>query len=258
MSACTFCGCGGWNQNASAAACDHEGEQRTAPRATSKWVCIICTHQSDDYNATLKHFYHTGHGFVLTEQPAPPPRETVTMNEKRFTAIKWNEKSVELEWTTLEGAITHDHQLSSPDEPHLEFRTALQALGEDVLDICELEEGYGAGMRVQSVSLSLSGKTAKRGVVVTAMKTLAQTNAPLALHTPHLVEAKDDDGEAKPAGKAKAEEVKGVMPAGMLTRIEALEAEAWEYLAGKRAPKRQTELALGTTAEEPELEGAGV
>jgi hypothetical protein len=253
---CTFCGCGAWNRNVSASACEHEGEQRTAPRATKAFVCITCEHQADDWNAVMKHYIHTGHGFVPTEQP---PRERATMNEKRFTAIKWNEKAVELEWTTLEGAITHDHQLSSPDEPHLEFRTALQALREDVLTIVEVEDAYGDGMRVQSVSLSRGEKSGLRGAVITAMKTLAIANGPLAIHTPHLVE--DDESDDNGA-EAKSTEKRGVMPIGMLTRIEALEDEAWEYIGGKRAPTVKglegTPLAKPAHDEEPELEGAGV
>lgn len=64
---CNFCGCGAWNNNANAAACLHEDEAlRTGPRATERWACVYCDHQSSDWNATVKHFYHTGHGFVST------------------------------------------------------------------------------------------------------------------------------------------------------------------------------------------------
>lgn len=256
MSACTFCGCGGWNRNASAGACLHEGEQRTAPRATAKWVCVFCEHQSDDYNETLKHFYHTGHGFVLTEQP---PREKKTMAiDKRFTKISYNEKEVVLEWTTKDGADTRAVDLKCPEEPHLDFRIALQALREDVLAIVEVDDAYGDGMRVQSVSLSRGEKSGLRGAVITAMKTLAIANGPLAIHTPHLVE--DDESDDNGA-EAKSTEKRGVMPIGMLTRIEELEDEAWEYIGGKRAPTVKglegTPLAK-PAAEAPELEGAGV
>jgi hypothetical protein len=175
---------------------------------------------------------------------------------KRFKRIKWNGRDVSLEWTatTQDGAETHDHQLTCKDAPNPEFDAALQALKQDVLVIAELQDeegdlpGYGETMRVQSVSLSLNAKSGNRGAVVTAMKTLQLANAPLALHTPHLV-AETDDDEGDEGERA------GVMPAGMWARIEALEKEAWAYLDGKRAPKAQQELPL-TTA--PELEGAGV
>jgi hypothetical protein len=179
---------------------------------------------------------------------------------KRFKKIRWNGKEVALEWTatTQDGAETHDHQLTCKDAPHPEFDAALQALKQDVLVIAELDDeepsieipGYGETMRVQSVSLSLNAKSGNRGAVVTAMKTLQLANAPLALHTPHLV-AETDDDEGDEGERA------GVMPAGMWARIEALEKEAWAYLDGKRAPKAQQELPL-STAPEPELEGAVV
>ncbi|MDB4892197.1 MAG: hypothetical protein JWL61_4052 [Gemmatimonadetes bacterium] len=187
--------------------------------------------------------------------------------KKRFKRIKWNEKEVTLEWTTQDGSETHDHQLTCKDAPKDSFNAALQALRDDVLTISQLDKQYGEDMRVQSVSLSLSEKTGTRGAVVTALKSLDIANAPLALHTPHLVsEGADDDGGAD----AKPNDKTGVMPDGMWDRIEELETEAWAYLSGQRAPKAQTEMPLETpkepakptrrakTSMEPELEGAGV
>lgn len=159
---------------------------------------------------------------------------------KRFKKISWNGKQVSLEWTATiqDGAETHEHQLTCKDAPNPEFDVALQALKRDVLVIAELEEAdYEEGMRVQSVSLSLNAKSGNRGAVITAMKTLELANAPLALHTPHLVAEIDTDGDDEG-------ERAGVMPTGMWSRIETLEKEAWSYLDGKRAPKPQTELTL--------------
>ena len=68
---CNFCGAGSWNEN-SPAWCDHEPPLTTAPRATKKWVCVMCDHQSDEWQANVRHLYLTGHGFVITEQGLPP------------------------------------------------------------------------------------------------------------------------------------------------------------------------------------------
>ena len=188
--------------------------------------------------------------------------------KKRFKKIIWNEKLITLEWTTQDGTEQHDHELTCADAPKPSFDVALQALLEDVLMITQHDATYGEGMRVRSVSLSLSEKTGVRGAVVTALKPLDIANAPLALHTPHLVSegASDDEGGAD----AKPNDKTGIMPAGMWDRIEELETEAWSYLAGNRAPKAQTEMPLETpkepakptrrakTSMEPELEGAGV
>jgi hypothetical protein len=172
---------------------------------------------------------------------------------KRFTKISWNEKKIVLEWTTQTETETHAHELQCADVPRPSFKDALQALREDVLVIAELDDDYGETMRVQSVSLSLNAKSGARGGVVTAMKGLEIANGPLAIHTPHLLaEGAGDDDERGDDGERP-----GVMPKGMWARIEALEAEAWAYLDGKRAPKPQTELPLAG-AKEAELEGAGV
>lgn len=171
--------------------------------------------------------------------------------KKRFKKISWNEKQVALEWTEQRDTEAHDHALTCKDAPLASFDEALQALRDDVLIIAELDGNYDEDMRVQSVSLSFSEKSGARGCVVTAMKTLAIANAPLALHTPHLLAESagggdDNGGEAEPAKT-------GVVPDGMWARIEALEKQAWAYLNGKRAPKEQTDL-----LEQEELEGAAV
>lgn len=164
--------------------------------------------------------------------------------KKRFKKIHWNEKEVRLEWTSEDGTSVHEHELTSAEAPHLDFDAALQALRGDVLVIVELDDtDYGEGLRVQAVSLSLSAKTGHRGAVITALKTLAIANGPLALHTPHLVEAAAEEGST---GKAESEDTRGVMPTDMLARIETLEREAWAYLDGKRAPKAQQELELSS------------
>jgi hypothetical protein len=162
--------------------------------------------------------------------------------EKRFKKIRWNGSEVGLEWTSQDGSETHNHELTCKDEPRDEFDEALQSLRGDVLVIAELPREYGKDMRVQSVSLSMNAKSGARGAVVTAMKTLAKANSPLALHTPHLLA--EIPGELPLDG-----EPTGVMPTGMWGRIEKLEQEAWAYLAGKRAPVDETD----SPAEEREL-----
>jgi hypothetical protein len=172
--------------------------------------------------------------------------------KKRFKKISWNERQVALEWTEQRDTEAHDHALTCKDAPLASFDAALQELCDDVLDIAELGEMYSDGMRVQSVSLSLSEKTGARGCVVTAMKTLAIANAPLALHTPHLLAESASNGD-EPSGEAEPAKT-GVVPDGMWARIERLEKEAWAYLAGKRAPREQIDL----LEKSEELEGAGV
>lgn len=218
-----------------------------------QWVCVVCEHETDDWSVATQHYYHTGHGFESRERRqvhSPESPHTESTMQKRFGRISWNEKKIALEWTVTNETETHAHELTCADVPRPAFNEALQALRPDVLVICELDDEYGETMRVQSVSLTTNAKSGARGAVVTAMKGLELANGPLSLHTPHLLAESASDNE-KGEG-----ETSGVMPKGMWPRIEALEAEAWAYLDGKRAPKPQTELPLAGV-KEAELAGAG-
>lgn len=146
---------------------------------------------------------------------------------QRFQKIKWNLKAVSLTWTTESGTETHEHELTSSQTPHEDFERALQALKDDVLELCELYD-YEDGVRVSSVTISYSEKSGRRGAVVTALKTLAVANAPLVLNTPHLAQEGEND--------------KGVLPPAMWRRVLALEVEAQAYVDGKRAPKEQRDM----------------
>lgn len=65
----------------------------------------------------------------------------------------------------------------------------------------------------------------RRGIVVTCLKKLEQTNAPLVLNTPHMREDTDGTGGA------------GFMPGEWLGLIESAERAAEAYIEGKRAQK---------------------
>ena len=67
---CNFCGAGSWNAN-SPPWCDHDEPLRSAPRATAKWVCVMCELQSSDWNVMVNHLYRTGHGIVCTHKLPP-------------------------------------------------------------------------------------------------------------------------------------------------------------------------------------------
>lgn len=143
---------------------------------------------------------------------------------KRFRKVKWDQREVTLLWTTESATETHEHELTSKQEPHKDLDAALQDLAGDVLNVCEIDCPL-EDVRVQSVSLSFSEKSGLRGAVVTALKSVEIANAPVVLNTPHL----SQDGESD----------KGVMPSRMWQRILQLELEADAYLTGKRAPNPQ-------------------
>jgi len=114
------------------------------------------------------------------------------------------------------------HKLVSDDQPEDGFTRALDAFGDVVLRILELPDTYGEGLSVRGVSLSYTDED-RMGCVVTCLKELAATDAPLVLNTPHLMELDLDNPE------------QAAMPAEMEEAIEALCEAAERYVKGHRA-----------------------
>jgi hypothetical protein len=136
-----------------------------------------------------------------------------------FTKIKHSrDGQVVLKWTTDSGRDSVRHELESFDKPEPEFDAALAALLPEVLRILELPEEYAKGMQVIGVSLS-SNDEQGLGCVVTCLRDLNTTNAPLVLNTPHLPES----SESGPT-----------MGRTMLDMIEKLQGLARRYVAGNR------------------------
>ena len=170
----------------------------------------------------------------------------------RFMKIKYDGEKVRLEWETERKRIRQDgseatdrtqHKLVSDDQPEDGFTRALDAFREVVLRILELPDAYGEGLSVRGVSLSYTDED-RMGCVVTCLKELAATDAPLVLNTPHLMELDLDNPE------------QAAMPAEMEEAIEALCEAAERYVEGHRA---QGDLFAGAeeVAGQRELVGAG-
>lgn len=138
----------------------------------------------------------------------------------RFTKIKWDQKEVTMKWVAQRGSEEHTHELTSKALPHADFDRALRALKDEVLDVLELDESYGGGLRVQSVTFSKSEKTGAAGAVVTSLKTLTVSTGPLVLNTPYMLE--DGDQET------------GVMGSSMAEKLNTLRAEARAYIDGSK------------------------
>lgn len=138
-----------------------------------------------------------------------------------FTKIKYSKGEVILQWRDEAAHSTITHELSSSDTPRPELVTALAAFGSYILDICEFEATYARELTVQSVSISPSDKTG-RGIVVTALKSLAGAYAPLVLNTPFLSEEASSEGGLQ-------------LPTEAVGFLDRLEAEAHRYRAGERA-----------------------
>jgi hypothetical protein len=156
-----------------------------------------------------------------------------------YSKIKYSKGKVELAWTDERATRTITHDLSSFDEPLQEFKDALQALADHVIDVCELPDEWVEGLTVIGVSFS-ENDTQGLGIVVTATKKLTQANAPLVLNTPHM-SAEGSAGMSRLSTRT-------------LDLIDTLEAEARRYHVGERA---QPDM-FSAKPEETTAEPAGV
>jgi hypothetical protein len=143
----------------------------------------------------------------------------------RFTKIKFDGDKVRIEYEMprKDGGDPDAYTLLSIDKPLPEFQVALQAMKQDVIDICELDPSCGDKLTVRGVTLTHTNDVL--GACVTALKLLKTANAPLVLNTPHLPEASysgDDNGTP-------------IMATAMGDRLSALMIEAERYVNGERA-----------------------
>lgn len=93
----------------------------------------------------------------------------------------------------------NEYTMKCADKPRPQFQKALNGLRRHVAEICELNippnlahPNEVANIEVRGVSLSWTDDI--MGVVITALKTLRNSNSPLVLNTPHLPEEPYSEG----------------------------------------------------------------
>jgi hypothetical protein len=137
----------------------------------------------------------------------------------RFTKIKFDGAKVRLEYSVTRpgGGDPDEFALQCSDKPLPEFLTAMQALNQDVLDLCEFRRSDASKMRIRGVSLAY--REGILGVVITALREVITADAPVIINTPYLPERASSGC---------------VLPAATVRRVRALHVEAERYLAGER------------------------
>ena len=165
------------------------------------------------------------------------------MADRRITKVKLTKTKVHIEYEVLHEKAGEPDAFTviCGDKPTLAFEAALRELVCDVTNICDFPVEDARVITVRSVSCTYQKKIL--GAVVTALKSLKHSNAPLVLNTPHLPEMpySGEDTDPNPT-----------MPAGMADRLRALLAEAACYIDGDRLQGRL----FGVTEPEPETVGA--
>jgi len=110
----------------------------------------------------------------------------------RFLKIKAmcedGKDKVYLEWEVPNGSDFDHFMLKSNDKPAPEFHEALQALAQDMVEMCELSDDDKDRVMVRSVSLNYGGEKQVMGATISGFKKLMKSNAPLNLNTPNKAE----------------------------------------------------------------------
>jgi hypothetical protein len=145
----------------------------------------------------------------------------------RFQKIKYDKGKVKIEYELRNKAKNDWDQfsLACSDEPKPEFQTALQALSEDVIRMCELPEDYQKRIMVTGVSFSYGGDGEVMGATIVSQMALYGSNVNLNLNTPHKSsEPYSEGGDASQC-----------LSTDCIEHLTSLMLEAEDYVTGKRA-----------------------
>lgn len=136
----------------------------------------------------------------------------------RFTKIRYKnaDHSVLLRWTeTNTSGDEHDHQLASKDSPRPEFVAALRALAPAAREMCECDDDpWGESLTPTGVTLGVT-KDGEATCVITCLRPVSISSAPLVLNTPHTASSS--------------------WPGDLAILLERLSREAEKYVAGERS-----------------------
>lgn len=134
-----------------------------------------------------------------------------------FTRIKSIGAATEIAWRQAkDNGDIDESSRKSTEAPRRELQRALQALASPFLALCELPQSFGGELIIQSIAIDYE-KDGRRGLVITARKTIAASNAPLMVHTPRLPETED-----------------GGWPLEIPKLVQSVCAEAERFLNGER------------------------
>lgn len=122
-----------------------------------------------------------------------------------------------------------EHSMTCKAEPMPSFIEAMESLKQDVADICEFDETDKDRLTVTGVSFSYGGEDDVMGAVITAQKSLRNTNSPLCINTPHKPSALyGEDGD-----------INNLLDPFTVERLLTLQEEAEKYVKGYRQPKKK-------------------
>jgi hypothetical protein len=153
---------------------------------------------------------------------------------KRLLKFKLDDDGVLVKYELVDQeSVRETLTVESQDRPRAELREALKAMAEHLCTIAELPPTWAKDIEIRGVTCTHTNDI--RGLVITGLRKLAGSNAPLVLNTPHFTEApytEDADSDV------------GIYTAACGLALDLIELEVWRYLDGERE-----QLQLGLTEE---------
>lgn len=125
----------------------------------------------------------------------------------------WDEKAGRLE----------EHTLKCNERPRTALLEAFRDLRGHLVTICELPESWEEQIRIRGLTVK-ENKEGTRAIVISGIRKLAGSHAPLVLNTPYMVEEADDEV--------------GVFSDECAEDLDALAALVWKYLDGDREQRQ--------------------
>lgn len=160
-----------------------------------------------------------------------------TATKTIVTKVKWDGSRVRIEYQKERtDGLSDDYTLNCADRPSPAFLNAMNALADDVVEICELGIDDAKKLTVRGVTFTHTSDVF--GAVITAMKKLKTANAPLVINTPHLTEEPYGEGDTSTP----------LLETETVDRLHMLALEAENYINGERA---QGSLIVASEREQP-------
>lgn len=120
-----------------------------------------------------------------------------------------------------------EYSVTSFESARPEFYEAMEALAQDVIDMCELPEDYLERIKVRGVSYSYGGENETMGAAISASMELEESYQALNINTPHKASAMYNPDTP--------DDEKQLLNGDCVKRLEILQKECETYIRGERA-----------------------
>ena len=145
----------------------------------------------------------------------------------RFKKVKvTSDEKISVQYEVKRDTLFDEFSFTTSDKALPTFHEALQALKEDVREMCELPAEYQERVFVKGVSFSYGGDNEVMGATIIAQLHLKESNVPLNLCTPHKTSGPYSDGGVDP---------KTLLSKDCVKRLYNLTSEAEGFVIGIRA-----------------------